>query len=196
MNKIYKYLRLIIYLTPVYILAILICRDLVIGGLVSFTYNLRWDNPVVSRYYPEDRLGDVRQIDNRYYQDILKEPVYFETRLMQKFEQATVTLVYKNSKNQKILVGPETFGQDDWNFQLQTIKNILPPDSWQTAVITYKLDKVKINNRKLRWLISLPDYPPDSGNIQLSSLSIAFSKKPLKFSELPGLMLNYFKKYF
>jgi len=124
LNKIYKIIRFFIYLSPFLLLIILIYKDFAPSGKVSFSYDFSRDSPVITKLFPANRLSDPQKIqNNEYYQEILKEPVYFETRLSQKFNQAQVELVFQNPESSLFQLGLAIKGEKDWNYQFKPIDN-------------------------------------------------------------------------
>lgn len=124
LEKIYKILRLFVYLFPLILLFVLIYKDFSPSGKVSFKYDIFRDSPVITKLFPANRLADPQQIPgDGHYQEILKEPVYFETRLSQKFDQAQIELTFKNPQSTLFQLGLATAGEDEWNYFFKPIDN-------------------------------------------------------------------------
>src|SRR3989339_1605267 len=119
--------RIIIIILPFFILGILVAKDLVPGGHLEFTYDFSTDSPVVTNLFPANRLSEINRVNNTdsYWQQLEAEPVYFETRLPQKFETAEVELVYQNKSQPLIQVGLRTLGENEWNYYFKPLENQL-----------------------------------------------------------------------
>jgi len=124
MKFLYRIARILIYLTPIIIFASLFYLDICPSGVATFTYTFKEDSPVITRLFPENRLSDPIQISkDNYYQQINQEPVYFETRLSQKFDSAMINIEFQNPESSLFQLGLATIGDDDWNYQFMPLDN-------------------------------------------------------------------------
>jgi hypothetical protein len=108
-------------------LGILVIKDLVPGGQLEFIYDFSTDSPVITNLFPANRLSEINRVKDTdsYWQQLEEEPVYFETRLPQKFDTAEVELVYQNKNQPLIQVGLRTLGENDWNYYFKPLENQL-----------------------------------------------------------------------
>ena len=126
-NSLYQISRVIIIIAPFLILGWLIKQDLVIDGQIEFTYNFSQDSPVITNFFPANRMSSVFLVEaeNYYWQQVEQEPVYFETRLPQTFTQATVEITYKNENQPLIQLGLRALGETEWNYVFKPLENQL-----------------------------------------------------------------------
>ena len=126
-NNLYKISRVVIIILPFIILGWLIKKDLVLSGHLEFVYDFSQDSPAITNLFPANRLSAVNFVkdSNQYWQQINQEPVYFEARLPQKFDTATVEVVYQNQNQPLIQLGLRTLGEGDWNYDFKALENQL-----------------------------------------------------------------------
>ncbi len=129
-KKLYKVTRIIIIILPFIILGFLIKKDLVLSGHLEFVYDFSEDSPVITNLFPANRMSETYQIKNteNFWQQIQQEPVYFETRLPQKFDTAEVEIIYKNNSQPLVQVGLRTLGSNDWSYDFKPLENQLLDD--------------------------------------------------------------------
>ena len=129
-NNFYKITGVIIIILPILILGILIKKDLVQSGQIEFIYDFSQDSAVITNLFPANRLSEINQIKeaNNFWQQINKEPVYFETRLPQTFKSAIVEVVYKNQNQPLIQLGLRTMGESEWNYDFKPLENQILDD--------------------------------------------------------------------
>jgi len=121
---IYNFLKFLIYLGPLILLGYLIYLDFVPSGIISFSYDFSKDSPVITNLFPANRLTDPEpDLAGNFYQAIIKEPVYFETRLSQKFDQARVDLTFQNPNQLFFQLGLAVLGEGDWNYFFRPVDN-------------------------------------------------------------------------
>ncbi|MFA6304861.1 MAG: hypothetical protein WCV73_00035 [Patescibacteria group bacterium] len=126
-ENLYKITRVIIIIAPFVILGILIKKDLVLSGHLEFTYNFKHDSPALTNLFPANRLSPIYQVKGNgvAWQQILQEPVYFETRIPQKFATATLEITYQNTTQPLVQVGLRNSGDDEWNYDFKPLENQL-----------------------------------------------------------------------
>ncbi|MBU1037214.1 hypothetical protein KKF32_04255 [Patescibacteria group bacterium] len=126
-SRLYKITRVIIIIAPVLLLFWLVQKDLVKNGRLEFIYDFSEDSPTITNLFPANRLSQINKIvkTNSYWQQLEKEPVYFETRLPQTFATAIVEVTYKNDTQPLIQLGLETMGENEWNYDFKPLENQL-----------------------------------------------------------------------
>lgn len=124
LEKIYNFLRIIIYSLPIILLSYLIYKDFTPAGIATFVYDFSKDSSVITNLFPANRLTDpLIDNDGNYSQEIIKEPVYFATRLSQKFNQAKVEITFQNPNQLFFQLGLSIIGQGDWNYFFRPLDN-------------------------------------------------------------------------
>ena len=206
---IYKILRFFIFLSPIILLGYLIYRDFVPSGVISFNYDIKHHSPVITQLFPVNRLTDpIKDSDGRYYQEIIKEPVYFETRLSQRFERAEVEILFQNPQSNLFQLGLAVGEASSWNYFLRPLGNQdldnlswskIEENNltlWQSATLSFDLKDAQIVNRKLRWLLSTPSANDQLEKIKIKNIKITFYKQPITWRELAPKIFQYLKKFF
>ncbi|MCX6785512.1 MAG: hypothetical protein NTZ18_01505 [Candidatus Komeilibacteria bacterium] len=124
-DNLYKASRIIIILAPFVILGWLIKQDLALTGRLEFTYDFSHDSPVITDLFPAGRCSQIFQVKDKqeFFQQIFNEPVYFEVRMPQKFDTATVEITYQNIKQPLIQLGLATLGSQDWSYDFKPLEN-------------------------------------------------------------------------
>jgi len=186
-EKLYKITRIIIIILPLVGLFLLVRKDLVLNGFVDYTYNFKRPIATITELFPANRLSSVFNVKglNQYWQQIKQEPVYFEVRVPQKFEQAEVEITYQNPAKTLLQLGLNTTGAGDWNYWLKPLDNpLLNNLSWfrvddnargtlwqknkeflNLDLFLQKLDVlhgVAAINYPLNQSFTLPNYKPDN----------------------------------
>jgi hypothetical protein len=112
---------------PIFGLFYLIYLDFVPSGRLEFVYDFSKDSPVITNLFPANRLSEVNKITSQksYWQSIKEEPVYFEVRLPQKFDRATIEVIYQNQNQPLIQLGLRTQGVEEWNYKFKPLDNKL-----------------------------------------------------------------------
>jgi len=185
-EKFYRLTRIIVILLPLAGLFLLIRKDLVLDGVAEYIYDFKRPAAVITELFPANRLSAVFKLKdfNQYWQQIKQEPVYFEVRVPQKFDQAEVEITYQNPAKTLIQLGLNTAGEGVWNYWLKPLDSPLLNDLawfkvgddargtlWQRTkeflnldLFLEKIDSLKgvsALNYPLNRQFILPDYKPD-----------------------------------
>ncbi len=179
----YKYLRIILISTPVIFLAVLLYKDFNPAGHLKVDYDFCDETPFVSKFSPHGRVLDIEKIktlDKKYCQEkMVIDPVYFDVRLPQKFNEARLKLWYRKSNNVSVLrIGP-AMDLLAWQWQLKDINYIRTEDSWQVGQAIYNLSSAQMDNNRLRFLVSSPSLSESGEEIIFKKLEIEFIKAPV-----------------
>ena len=186
-KQFYKATKIIVILLPLLGLFLLVRKDLVLDGSVDYVYDFKRPVATLTELFPANRLSAIFKVKdfNQYWQQIKQEPVYFEVRVPQKFDQAEVEITYQNPAKTLIQLGLNTVGEEDWNYWLKPLDNPLlnqlnwfrvGDDArgtlWQRTKEFLNLDLFlqKMNSLKgvsalnypLNRQFILPDYKPDN----------------------------------
>src|SRR3989339_687741 len=116
--------KIAVIVTPVILLGWLVKQDLALSGQLEFTYDFSKDSAAITNLFPANRLTPVTFNKSGFWQTIKQEPVYFETRLPQKFNTAQVEVVYQNSTEPLVQLGLKTLG-DEWSYDFKPLENQL-----------------------------------------------------------------------
>ena len=106
------------------------------------------------------------------------DPVYFDLRLPQKFDQARIKLWYQKESQTSLQIGP-ALDLGNWQWQLQDIHYLTTKDNWLFGTAQYDLTHVQMDNNRLRFLISSPGLDTSGQEIIFNKIEIEFINPPL-----------------
>jgi hypothetical protein len=178
----YRYIRIILILIPIFFLGVLVYKDFVPSGHLVVGYDFCGLTPFVSDFSPHGRVLDIERVktENETYcqQKMVIDPVYFDVRLPQRFNTARLTVWYQKTPTAKLQFGPAV-DLSAWQWQLKDINYVRSENDWQVGVIEYDLSLSKMDNNRLRFLVSSPGLSANSGEIIFKKIEIEFIKEPV-----------------
>jgi hypothetical protein len=181
--KYYKYLQIILILIPIIILGILFYKDFNPQGYLKVSYDFCHPTAFISEFSPHGRVLDVEKIKsatNDYCQQkMVIDPVYFDVRLPQNFSSATLKLWYQKSANIPLKIGP-AINLNNWQWQLKDINYLGSSAGWQSGYADYNLSQLKLDNNRLRFLVSSPGLDVSHTEVVFKKMEIEFTKEPAK----------------
>ncbi|NMC51647.1 hypothetical protein GYA54_02895 [Candidatus Kuenenbacteria bacterium] len=179
---IYKYIRFILIAAPIIFLGFLIYKDLVPSGRLITNYDFCDLNPFASSWSPHGRVLAIEKIkmggDKYCQQKMVIDPVYFDIRLPQRFNEARLTVWYQKKSETKLQIGP-AIDLSAWQWQLKDINYIRTENNWQVGVADYNIQSSKLDNNRLRFLVSSPNMDTSRQEIIFKKIEIEFIKKPI-----------------
>ena len=117
------------------------------------------------------------------------DPVYFDVRLPQKFDQARLKLWYQKDPATPLRIGP-AINLSNWQWQLIDISYLTAEEDWLFGTTEYNLKNIQLDKNNLRFLISSPGLDTSGQKIIFNKIEIEFIKKPLSkdnfFERLKG----------
>tara|TARA_Y100000310_G_C20685019_1_gene818424 strand:- start:828 stop:2345 length:1518 start_codon:yes stop_codon:yes gene_type:complete len=117
------FIKLAIYLVPVFLLSWLISRDVVSSGELDASYDFTELSPFVSVLRPADRVEEpIEEANGNIYQTITNQPVYFDVRRPRRFDTARVTISYRNHDQPVFQLGA-LVDNEIWQFDLKPLEN-------------------------------------------------------------------------
>lgn len=132
--KNYKYIKTILILIPILILCYLFNKQFPLNGKLEIVYDFKKPNAFIGNLNPNGRLSNIRKEDDKYYQTIIIDPVYFDLELPANYQKATIQVNYQ-SKTEPVIELGALAAKDIWNFQIQPIQNSIIDDlenKWNT----------------------------------------------------------------
>jgi len=178
----YKHIRIILILIPIVILGWLAYKHITPSGILKVDYDFCAEDPFISKFSPMGRVLDIEKIKHQKLkictQAMVIDPVYFDVRLPQSFEQARITLWYKKDPDIPLRIGPR-FNPNEWIWNLQDIKFERTEADWEIGTITADLSHIQMDNNRLRFLISSPGLDVSGQQIIFNQIKIEFGKQPL-----------------
>lgn len=175
--KYYKYIRTTLILVPIITLVFLIYKDFNPRGVLKVDYDFCREDPFISKFSPLGRVLAIEKNGEECRQQMVLEPVYFDVRLPQKFDSASLTLWYEKMPGTPLLAGPAA-DLDNWQWQL---KKLVGTDTNRQSFgsAEYNLKNIKLNNNRLRFLISSPGLDASGEKIIFKKIEIEFFKDQL-----------------
>lgn len=172
--KDYQYILIVLILIPVIILAVLFYQDFNPDGYLKVDYDFCREDPFVSKFSPPGRVLEIEKIKTVAAEDcrqkMVIDPVYFDVRLPQKFDQARLKLWYQKDADSTLQIGPAQ-NLAAWQWQLKDIS--------YSGTAEYDLRTVPMDKNDLRFLISSPGLDVSGKEILFDKIEIEFIKEPL-----------------
>ncbi|HOZ36950.1 MAG TPA: hypothetical protein PLR18_03945 [bacterium] len=193
--KFYKYIRLVLILAPIIFLGILLYKDLILSGRLFVAYDFCHSSPFISEFSPHGRVLDIEWVKNnneKYCQQkMVIDPVYFDVRLPQRFNEARLTVWYQKNPETKLKIGPAV-NLSAWQWQLKDINYIRTENNWQVGVVDYNIQSSKLDNNRLRFLVSSPGLDTSGQSIIFKKITIEFIKTPIaSWSDFVGRLKEF-----
>jgi len=192
--KYYKYIRIVLILIPIIILAVLFYKDFNPDGYLKVDYDFCREDPFVSKFSPTGRVLEIEKIKTVAGKDcqqkMVVDPVYFDVRLTQKFDQARLKLWYQKDLVTPLRIGP-AINLSNWQWQLKDINYLLTTqnfsEGWLVGTAEYDLKNIQPDKNILRFLISSP-------GLDLSAKEIVFGRVAIEFIKEPLTKNNFFER--
>lgn len=193
LNKILKLIKVIIIAIPVVILFWLASKQLALGGKMEVVYNLKTPSPFISPLRPEDRVGKISKDETgNYWQAIIDDPIYFNLIVPQKFDQATVQIIYQNKNLPIFQIGAAT-DLANWQYAIKPLENkILDQLTW----LQIKSGEIVLWQRKkvFNTIDEFFNNTPPAGQIVVYNYDLASREKAVHFTpqiDLDRSGINY-----
>jgi len=182
--KYYKHIKTILIFIPVIILAVLVYKDICPLGVLEVEYDLCRESPFFSKLSPGGRVLEIEKKKGYCEQKMVIDPVYFDVRLPQSFRKAEMEIWYQKSNAETPLkIGPR-LNPDAWAWDLQDVIFYAPMADWSIGKANFDLTKTKMDNNRIRFLISSTGLDESDKNIKFRYIKIRFEKEPLSWSNL------------
>jgi len=177
-----KKIRWILILVSVFLVGFLFWRDLAVSGKLEAEYNLKYPSPFITPLTPYDRLVEVKNKNERYFQSTIAEPVYFGVRLPRSFRQITFWVNFRSEPNEIFRLA--AFADKDKEiFEIngfEEIKNI--GEGWQEGRVTFDMTNKNFNFQKYQFMFSAPQLKIDGHEVDISKIKILAEREPLTWA--------------
>ncbi|MCX6740464.1 MAG: hypothetical protein NTZ49_04525 [Candidatus Parcubacteria bacterium] len=178
-----KILSIIVIVGTAAILLFVFLQDFAWLGYREIKTDFLKFTPYFSVLKPQDRIVMAK---TNYLQ---AEPVYFDLYLPRDFIRIKVEMKYKNEYGNKILLGPNL--KNGWDLKpLNELKD--SSNSYKIGMAEYDLADKNINNGKLRFMISVPEYDIGKGGIEILGIKVRLERKPIWQDNIWQNLMNYF----
>jgi len=111
--------KILVVVLPAILLLVLIKKDLVLNGRVEFFTDFLRPTATITELFPANRVIETDEST----QKIIQEPVYFDVRLPQSFENAELEITYKTVKLPLLQVGLMTGEDNVWSYDFHPLFN-------------------------------------------------------------------------
>ncbi|OGG91356.1 hypothetical protein A3H03_03115 [Candidatus Kuenenbacteria bacterium RIFCSPLOWO2_12_FULL_42_13] len=175
----YKIIKIILILIPIIILAVLVYKDFNPSGYLKVGYDFCREEPFISKFSPLGRVLAVERINGACSQKMVIDPVYFDVRLPQRFNEVRLTIWYKKLSETKLQIGP-AIDLSAWQWQLKDINYIRNEGNWQIGQTSYDLFLTQIDHNRLRFLVSSPNLADSGQEVIFKKIELEFVKKPIQ----------------
>lgn len=120
----FSLIRALIIICPFVIVAWAFWRDLVPSGQITYDYQVGQQSAVITPLFPANRLDPADAVGTKKtWQQMIQEPIYFETRIPRKFDKAEVKVKFSNPDKTFMQVGLRTHGELEWNYDFLPLDN-------------------------------------------------------------------------
>lgn len=121
MTILYK-IRIILWTALLFIIACLLYLAIMPGGEKTYSYDFINKSFFISKLSPNERLASS---GDKILNNILANPVYFNLKTPRKYDQAEITLKYKNIANTPNIEAGVLADKKIWRYDLKPIENTL-----------------------------------------------------------------------
>lgn len=173
-------------------MAILFYKDFNPRGYLKVDYDFCHPTPFISKFSPHGRVLDIQKNRKECTQKMAIDPVYFDVRLPQKFNQAQIKLWYKKEADTKLQIGP-ALDLDNWQWQLADINYLTTEGNWLLGTSSYDLKSAYYDSNDLRFLISSPGLSENGSEIIFNKIEIEFLSEPLTKDNFTTKLKNWLK---
>lgn len=151
-------------------------RDLNPSGKVSVSYNLCKPSPYISALSPMGRVLDIEHREGYCVQKMVIDPVYVDVRLPQRYDTATMVIIYQKPDVLPFQAGPWV-SATEWRWALQSLETVGErEDGWQTAVAHFDIRERPMDRRRLRFMLSSPGLAESGEDIIIKEIRFEFEK--------------------
>ncbi|MFA5954720.1 MAG: hypothetical protein WC817_04250 [Patescibacteria group bacterium] len=166
---------------PVVFFAWLLYQDALPTGTYAVSLDVTKSQPVMSRLYPEGRVGIEQGNNEKPYAVLSGEPVYFDVRLPRRLSSATVRILYASSVPLGLGVALPPTPNEPWRYE---IKKLMPIDGSapQSADLTFSLAEALVSKNRVRFIISAPNFSMVSVRPAIHSIRVNFAGEALSLS--------------
>jgi hypothetical protein len=186
--KYFKFIRIILIFIPIVILGTLVYKDFVPTGYLKVGYDFCSADPFISKFSPNGRVLGIENCT----QAMVIDPVYFDVRLPQSFDEARIKLWYQKDSDTKLQIGPAE-NLDAWQWQLRDIEYMGSKGDWMIGNAIYDLSTTQYDSNDLRFLISSPGLDASGSEIVFDRIEIEFSSEPLTRDNFTRMLKDWIK---
>lgn len=175
-------IRILIILGVLGVIAFLIAQDLAWSGQLEVKTDFLKFTPYFSVIKPQESVMMENGVNY-----VKAEPIYFDLYLPRDFDQARVEVEYKDEFGYKILLGPNL--KKGWDSkELTDLPS--PSNDYKINSVDFALADTNINNGKLRFMISIPEFKEGNG-IYIKNVKVNLTRQPI-WQGICQNLLNYF----
>ena len=99
--------------------------------------------------------------------------------------------------SKKMYFNPEIYNLRDFSitpdidYLVSEYKSPKEANSWKINTVKFNLENAEIQNRKLRFAISIPELNSSNENLDLKQIKVTLDKKPLTYRQLLNKVIKY-----
>ncbi|MCF7907020.1 hypothetical protein K9K85_01935 [Patescibacteria group bacterium] len=183
-KNIIKLLRLILGVFFLILLSWLFYQNLVVRGELRVHRNFCLPSRLISKLYPEDRVGRIERQEENCWQRIFVEPVYFKIKVPRTFSEIELEIVYQNYQHSALQLGlmKKKHNPLDWEFQLKKVKQE-PSLEWQRAQVKFQGGAEYLTDHALEFMISAPGLTAARHEIKIKEITVHLSRPPFNWQD-------------
>ncbi len=163
----------------------LVWSDLVVSGKLQSTYAFTQPSPYILSLAPKDRLGDFHWAkEDRRWQSIIDDPIYFDLRLPRQFSAVTFSVIYRANAQDVVRLGA-FYNKDHYQYQLRDFDSVSDiGDGWRLGTVTFDLTDKRFAFQKYQFMISVPTLRGSGRTVDFARIDMTATRPPLTVSRL------------
>ena len=148
-------------------------KDFVPSGILEINNDFKKRSVLISEFYPENRLREIEQKDDTYFQAMRIDPIYFDLTVPRFFDTAEVTINYQNPSRNLFQIGLKNVNSE-WDFLFKILedreKGIAPLEKggWKIGQTGFELQPWFMQGRQLYFILSSPLLYDNQAEIKIS----------------------------
>jgi len=188
-SLLHKLIRVVLVFSLVFVLGWLTWKKLVPFGSMETVYNMNRESPFISKFYPKDRVSDVKIDENNYYRVVLAEPIYFNLKPSGEFKEARISVRYKFTGEGDLKFGG-LVNKENWAFNFIEMPSTEKTE-WGTLTANFNLSDLVKEKENFRFMFSAPELI--SGQLEVDEVRVVFKREAMTFGEMVGKIAEAIK---
>lgn len=173
----------------------LLIKDFNPSGRLEVNYDFGAESPYISRLSPDGRVLEITEtVEGERYQPMVIEPVYFDVRLPQNYDNARVEVLYQKDTKTPFQLGFRTRASD-WSWYLSDVTPIAQVGEWRRGEAVYDIRDARIDDQNLRFILASPGLSESGEEIQFHHIKMVFEKDKLTTANLAERVRDYLRTY-
>lgn len=160
-------------------------QNIVLPGVFEAHYDFDQTTPFITSLTPGDRVEPItRNARGVAYQTVIDDPTYFRIRAPRSFEQAKITMRFKNESDHPFSIGG-LVSWEEYQFDFKSLEETYQDKDWQVATVEFDLTRLlTTDGRTYTFALSLPGITETGNKVQIESIWVRLEREPQTIKEL------------